>query len=216
MAQSSYRFHSVGIFAGFYPGKNVHYLEVADRLGALLAARDINIVYGGGTSGLMGRVAASAYLGKAKVLAVNPKPLAEAPFVGPSIGDDLRVSNLQDRIISMLHNSDAFIALPGGFGTMEKLFHVISWAQLNVHHKPVGLLNVDGFFDGLIAFIDSMVEKGFISSLSRRIVICATTAEELLDKFAAYEAYPDPLYSHIHWTGVNDRRKRKLDLTLTL
>ncbi|KAL6512200.1 hypothetical protein OROMI_034680 [Orobanche minor] len=156
MAQSSYRFHSVGIFAGFYPGKNVHYLEVADRLGALLAARDINIVYGGGTYGLMGRVAASAYLGKAKVLAVNPKPLAEAPFVGPSIGDDLRVSNLQDRIIT----------------------------------------------------------RGVIEC--RWIVICATTAEELLDKFAAYEAHPDPLYSHIHWTGVNDRRKRKLDLTLTL
>ncbi|KAL6512206.1 hypothetical protein OROMI_034679 [Orobanche minor] len=124
---------------GFYPGKNVHFLEQADRLGALLAARDINVVYGGGTSGLMGRVAASAYLGKVKVLGVIPKPLAEMPFDGPTIGDDLRVSNLQDRIKNMLHNYEAFIALPGGFGTQGKLFHVISWAKLNVHHKTRGV-----------------------------------------------------------------------------
>ncbi|KAL6513801.1 hypothetical protein OROMI_034509 [Orobanche minor] len=212
MAQSSYILHSVCVFAGFYPGKNVRFAEVADKLGMLLATKTINVVHGGGTSGLMGRVAASAFLGKVKVLGIIPKPLADMPLVGSTIGDELKISNIQDRIVSMLHNADASIALPGGFGTMEELFHVITWAQLNIHHKPVGLLNIDGFFNGLIAFVDSMVETGFISSISRKILLYATTAEELLSKFAPYELHPDPFLSHINWTGESDRRKRKFVL----
>ncbi|KAL6514429.1 hypothetical protein OROMI_034264 [Orobanche minor] len=190
---SSYSLHSIGVFAGSTPGKNPHFLEAPDNLGKLLAANDINVVYGGGTTGLM-----------------------DLPLVGPTIGDELKVSNIQDRVISMLHNADAFIALPGGFGTLEELFHIITWAQLNIHHKPVGILNIDGFYDGLLAFFDSMVEMRFISPISRRIILCANSAEELLNKFRAYEPQPDPILSHINWTGANDRRKRKLDLTLTL
>ncbi|KAL6512204.1 hypothetical protein OROMI_034677 [Orobanche minor] len=127
------------MFAGFYPGKNVHFLEEADRLGALLAARDIIVVYGRGTSGLMGRVAASAYLVKVKVLGVIPKPLAEMPFVGPTIGDDLRVSNFQDRIISMLHNYDAFIALP------EVLVPWKNFSMLSLGRNPMFITNSWGY-----------------------------------------------------------------------
>ncbi|KAL6512816.1 hypothetical protein OROMI_034665 [Orobanche minor] len=213
---SSYSLHSIGVFAGSTTGKNPNFLDAADNLGKLLAANDINVVYGGGSTGLMGRVAASAFLGKVKVLGIIPKPLADLPLVGPTIGDELKVSNIQDRVISMLHNADAFIALPGGFGTLEELFHIITWAQLNIHHKPVGILNIDGFYGGLLAFVDSMVEMRFISPISRCIILCANSAEELLNKFRAYEPQPDPILSHINWTGANDRRKHKLDLTLTL
>ncbi|KAL6514294.1 hypothetical protein OROMI_034306 [Orobanche minor] len=157
MASSSvYSLHSVCVFAGAAPGRNPNFLSAANHLGVVLAANKINVVYGGGSASLMGRVATSAFLGEVKVLGVIPRQLGELPVVGPIVGDELRVSNIQDRMISMLHNADAFIALPGGFGTLDELFQVVSWAQLNIHRKPIGLLNVDGFYDGLLAFTDSL------------------------------------------------------------
>ncbi|KAL6512817.1 hypothetical protein OROMI_034664 [Orobanche minor] len=173
---SVYALHSICVFAGATPGKNPNFFAAANHLGVVLAANRINLVYGGGSAGLMGRVATSAFLGEVKVLGVIPRPLAELPVVGPTVGDELKISNIQDRMISMMHNADAFIALPGGFGTMGELFQVVSWAQMNIHRKPIGLLNVDGFYDGLLAFVDSLVETGFISPNSRRMIISASTA----------------------------------------
>ncbi|KAL6511235.1 hypothetical protein OROMI_034915 [Orobanche minor] len=100
----------------------------------------------------MGQVASSAFLVKVKVLKILPKPIADLPLVGPIIGDELKVSNIQDRVISMLHNADTFIALHGCFGTMEELFLIVTWAQVNIHHKPMGILNIDGFCDGPLVF----------------------------------------------------------------
>ncbi|KAL6514058.1 hypothetical protein OROMI_034454 [Orobanche minor] len=212
---SVYALHSICVFARATPGKNPNFFAAANHLGVVLAANRINLVYGGGSAGLMGLVATSAFLGEVKVLGVIPRPLAELRVVGPTVGDELKISNIQDRMISMMHNADAFIALLGGFGTLE-LFQVVAWDQMNIHRKPIGLLNVDGFYDGLLAFVDSLVEIGFISPNSRRIIMSANTVEELLTQFHAYQPLPDPILSHINWTGANDRRKRKMDLTLTL
>ncbi|KAK6141064.1 hypothetical protein DH2020_025201 [Rehmannia glutinosa] len=212
---SSHRIKCVVVFCGANPGKDVCFLEAADNLGKFLAEKHINLVYGGGSFGLMGCVAGFACLGGVRVLGVIPKPLVVRQITGQTIGDELRVSNMQDRMVNRMHNADAFITLPGGFGTLEELFQVFSWAQRNIHQKPIGILNVNGFFDGLLSFIDFAVEKGFISPSARRIIICATTPSELIDQLQAFVAEPDPKLAHVVWS--EDRNKKcKLDLSLTL
>ncbi|KAL6512186.1 hypothetical protein OROMI_034695 [Orobanche minor] len=128
VSSSVYALHSICVFAGATPGKNPNFLAAANHLGVVLAANRINVVYGEGSAALMGRVATSAFLGEVKVLGVIPRPLAELPVVGPTVGDELKISNIQDKMISMMHNTDAFIALPGGFGTLGELFQVVAWA----------------------------------------------------------------------------------------
>ncbi|KAL6515718.1 hypothetical protein OROHE_018408 [Orobanche hederae] len=212
-----YNIRTVCIFAGATLGKDVCFQKAADNLGEVLAAqKKIGIIYGGGNTGLKGRVAAAASLGVSKILGVILKAFADSPLVGPTYGNEFRVLTMHDRIMSMGDNSDAFVVLPGGLDTLEDLFQMLSWAQMNIHQKPVGILNVDGFFDGLLAFLDSLVEKGFVSPLSRRLLLCATTPQELIDKFLAYTPEPDPTAIHIARTDASTSQKRALDLTLSL
>ncbi|KAL6554660.1 hypothetical protein OROHE_007399 [Orobanche hederae] len=212
-----YNIRIVCIFAGATLGKDVCFQKAADNLVEVLAAqKKIGIIYGGGNTGLKGRVAAAASLGVSKILGVILKAFADSPLVGPTYGNELRVLTMHDRIMSMGDNSDAFVVLPGGLDTLEDLFQMLSWAQMNIHQKPVGILNVDGFFDGLLAFLDSLVEKGFVSPLSRRLLLCATTPQELIDKFLAYTPEPDPTAIHIARTDASTSQKRALDLTLSL
>ncbi|KAL6561488.1 hypothetical protein OROMI_017089 [Orobanche minor] len=164
----------------------------------------------------MGRTAASAYMEGVRVLGVIPKPLAESKICGATIGDEFRAVNMQDHISHMVNNSDAFITLPGGFGTLEELFHVVTRAQLNVHRKPIGLLNVNGFFDGLISFINFSSEKGFISERAKRIIVIATTPEELIEKLLAFVPEPYPAVARIVWTENFSMRKRRVDTLLSL
>ncbi|KAK6142970.1 hypothetical protein DH2020_023318 [Rehmannia glutinosa] len=185
-SSSSRRINRVLCIRGANPGKDGCFLEAADNLGKFLAEKHINLVYGGGSFGLMGRVAGSAYLGGVRVLGVIPKPLVVRQIIGQTIGDELRVSNMQDRMVNMMHNADAFITLPGGFGTLEELFQVISWAQLNIHQKPIGILNVNGFFDGLLSFIDYVRERFYFTAARHLIIICATTPSELIDQLQAF------------------------------
>ncbi|KAK6150435.1 hypothetical protein DH2020_015367 [Rehmannia glutinosa] len=208
------KINSIALFCGSSPGKDSCFIEEANNLGKILAKKQIHLVYGGGCQGLMGRIAGSAYLGGVKVLGVVPKSLSRN-IIEETIGDEFRVLNMQDRMVNMMNNADAFITLPGGFGTLEELFQMVSWAQLNIHQKPIGILNVNGFFDGLLSFLDYSVEKGFISQSARRIIICATTPSELIDKLQAYIHKPDPAVAHIVWPE-DTSRKRKLDLSLTL
>ncbi|KAL6581404.1 hypothetical protein OROMI_007337 [Orobanche minor] len=210
-----YNIRTVCIFAGATLGKDVCFQKAADNLGEVLAAQKIGIIYGGGNTGLKGRVAAAASL-SVKILGVILKAFADSPLVGPTYGNELRVLTMHDRIMSMGDNDDAFVVLPGGLDTLEDLFQMLSWAQMNIHQKPVGVLNVDGFFDGLLDFLDSLVEEGFVSLLSRRLLLCATTPQELIDKFLAYTPEPDPTAIHIIRTDASTSRKRALDLTLSL
>ncbi|KAL6538795.1 hypothetical protein OROMI_025121 [Orobanche minor] len=211
-----YNIQTVCVFAGATLGKDVCFQKAADNFGEVLAARKIGIVYGGGNKGLKGCVAASSSMGASKILGVMLKSMADSPLVGPTYGHEFRVLTMYDRIVSMGDNSDAFVVLPGGLDILEDLFQMLSWAQMNIHQKPVGILNVDGFFDGLLAFLDSMVEKGFVSPLSRRLLLCATTADELIDKFLAYTPESDPTTIHIVRSVASTSRKRSLDLALSL
>ncbi|KAL6557394.1 hypothetical protein OROMI_017744 [Orobanche minor] len=215
-SSSTKRFNSVCIFGGASHGNGACFTEAAHNLGRTLGEKCMHIVYGGENLGLMGRTAASAYMEGVRVLGVIPKPLAESKICGATIGDEFRAVNMQDRISHMVNNSDAFITLPGGFGTLEELFHMVTRAQLNVHRKPIGLLNVNGFFDGLISFINFSSEKGFISERAKRIIVIATTPEELIKKLLAFVPEPDPAVARIVWTENFSIRKRRVDTFLSL
>ncbi|KAK6145355.1 hypothetical protein DH2020_022175 [Rehmannia glutinosa] len=215
MEVSSFRrFNTIDVLCGSSPRKNSCFLEEANNLGKVFAKKQIHLVHGGGCLRLMGRIAGSAYLEGVKVLGVIPKSLSRH-ITSETIGDELRVLNMQDRMVNMMNNVDAVITLPGGFGTLEELFQMVFWAQLNTHQKPIGILSVNGFFDGLLLFLDYAVKKGFISPPGRRIIICATTPNELTDKLQAYIHEPNPIVAHIVWPQ-DTCRKRKLDLSLTL
>jgi hypothetical protein len=111
-------------------------------------------------------VSIAVFLGGSQVLGVVPKALAKGDIIGKTIGEELQVSIMFDRMNAMFNHADAFIALPGGLGTLEEIFHISSWAKLHIHHKPIGLLNVNGFYDNLLSFLDQGVEQEFLTSLA--------------------------------------------------
>ena len=164
------------------PGKGIEFFRVAQTLGRVLAARKINVVYGGGSTGLMGIVTTAAYQGGGEVLGIIPRALTQRNITGKIVGEELRVSSMYEQMVYMLTKSNAFIALSGGYGTLEEISQIFSWAQLNIHQKPIGLLNVNNFFDGLLSFLDHTVEQKFIPHSVRRLLIYASTVEELIDK----------------------------------
>ncbi|XVF17308.1 hypothetical protein REPUB_Repub10bG0108800 [Reevesia pubescens] len=206
---------SVCVFCGSHPGKDEEFLKVANNLGRTLTERKIRLIYGGGNIGLMGCVATAAQSGGSQNLGVIPRALAMKGIVGKTIGKEILVSCMHERMNIMMENADAFIALPGGFGTLEEIFQVASWAQLNIHKKPIGILNVNGFYDGLFSFLDKAVEKRFISQATRQILVTATTPEKLLDQLQAFVPEPNPALALIDWS-TSSGSKRKLNLTLSL
>ncbi|XVF14309.1 hypothetical protein REPUB_Repub09cG0047900 [Reevesia pubescens] len=206
---------SVCVFCGSYPGKDEEFLKVANNLGRTLAERKIRLVHGGGNIGLMGCVATAVQSGGGQNLGVIPRALAMKGIVGKTIRNEILVSCMHERMNIMMKNADAFIALTGGFGTLEEIFQVASWAQLNIHKKPLGILNVNGFYDGLFAFLDKAMEKRFISQATRQILVTATTPKKLLDQLQAFVPEPDPALALIDWS-TSSGNKRKLNLTLSL
>ena len=123
---------------------------------------------------------------------------------------------MSDRMNGMFNHADAFIALPGGLGTLEEIFYISYWAQLYIHHKPICLLNVNGFYDNLLSFLDQVVEQEFLTSLARQIIISAATAEQLIDQLQSFIHVLDPFMSRINWSIMESRKKLRLDLSLHL
>jgi uncharacterized protein (TIGR00730 family) len=173
-------------------------------------------VYGGGSLGLTGGVSIAVFLGDSQVLGVVPKALAKGDFIGKTIGEELQVSTMSDRMNAMFNHADAFIALPGGLGTLEEIFYISSWAQLHIHHKPIGLLNVNGFNDNLLSFLDQVMEHKFLTSSARQIIISVATAEQLIDQLQSFIPVIDPSMSHINWSTMKSRKKLRFDLSLRL
>jgi len=158
---------NICVFGGSSPGKEKEFLESANHPCQVLAERKIHLVYGGGSLGLIGGVSIAVFLGGSQVLGVIPKALAKEDLLGKTIGEELQVSTMSDRLNLMFKHADAFISLPGGLGTLEEIFHISSWAQLHIHHKPIGLLNVNGFYDKLLSFLDQAVEQKYLTSSAR-------------------------------------------------
>nr|GLL37974.1 cytokinin riboside 5'-monophosphate phosphoribohydrolase LOG8-like [Ipomoea trifida] len=175
-------FRRICVFCGSNSGHRKVFSDAAVELGNELVSRKIDLVYGGGSIGLMGLISRKVYDGGCHVLGVIPKALMPVEISGESVGDVKIVSDMHERKAEMAREADAFIALPGGYGTMEELLEMITWAQLGIHKKPVGLLNVDGYYNSLLALFDNGVEEGFIKPLARHIVLSAPNARELLNK----------------------------------
>ncbi|XVF49295.1 hypothetical protein PTKIN_Ptkin04bG0000100 [Pterospermum kingtungense] len=152
---------------------------------------------------------------KTQVLGVIPSAFTINNLVGETCRKEIKVATMHERLLTMMELSDAFIALPGGFGTLEELFQMISWAQLKIHSKPIGVLNINGFFDGLLSFVNHAVEQKFITQRARKILKSTTTADELVDKLQAFRFEPDPTLSQLKWSPLSSQ-KEELDLTLHL
>ncbi|CAL4925468.1 hypothetical protein SEVIR_9G219500v4 [Setaria viridis] len=199
MTMRQSRFKRICVFCGSSQGKKRSYHDAAIELGNELVARSVDLVYGGGSIGLMGLVSQAVYDGGRHVIGVIPKTLMTPEISGETVGEVRPVADMHQRKAEMARQSDAFIALPGGYGTLEELLEVITWAQLGIHHKPVGLLNVDGYYNSLLTFIDKAVEEGFINPSARRIIVLAPTAQELMDKLEEYVPYHDRVASTLNW-----------------
>ncbi|KAG4979839.1 hypothetical protein JHK85_033797 [Glycine max] len=185
MKQQS-RFKRICVFCGSSPGNKSSYKDAAIELGKELVSRNIDLVYGGGSIGLMGLVSQAVYEGGRHI-------------TGETVGEVMAVADMHQRKAEMAKHSDAFIALPGGYGTLEELLEVITWAQLGIHDKPVGLLNVDGYYNSLLCFIDKAVEEGFISPKARHIIVSAPSTKELVKKMEEYFPQHERVASKLSW-----------------
>jgi len=176
------------VFCGASAGRDPAYVAIAAAVGGELAGRSIEVVYGGGRLGLMGAVADAALAAGGRVVGVIPTGLVERELAHRGV-DDLRiVGSLHERKAVMADLSDAFIALPGGLGTLEELAEVLSWGQLELHAKPIGLLNVRGYFDRLVDFIDHAIAEGFVPARHRDLLVVEEDLETLLARFDTWQA----------------------------
>ncbi|PSP16282.1 MAG: TIGR00730 family Rossman fold protein [Cyanobacteria bacterium QS_8_64_29] len=162
---------SLCVYAGSGLGERDRYLQVARALGGELAHRGIALIYGGGNIGLMGAMANSALAGGGTVIGIIPQALADKELAHSGLSELKIVASMHERKAWMAHLADAFVALPSGLGMIEEICEAATWTQLRIHQKACGVLNVDGFFDGLLAFLDRSTEEGFIRPDNRRIVL---------------------------------------------
>lgn len=176
------------VFCGSSDGERPEYLELARRMGKTLAERGLETVYGGGNVGLMGAVADAALEAGGRVIGVIPDGLLARERGHRGITQLEIVGSMHERKARMASLSDGFIALPGGLGTLEELAEALTWSQLGLHRKPCGVVNLDGYFDPLIAFFDRAVGEGFMRAESRRMLLVADGPAALLDAFEGYEA----------------------------
>lgn len=175
------KIESVGVFCGSRSGNNPIFAGAASQLGSLLAQKKIKLVYGAGNIGLMGVIADACLASNGYVIGVIPTKLVQKEVAHKGLTEIFVVDSMHERKALMASRSDAFIALPGGFGTCDELFEILTWAQLGIHHNPIGILNTDGFFDPLLAWIDQMIEQGFVKPKFRQLLLVASKPDELLD-----------------------------------
>ncbi|MEB3187323.1 MAG: TIGR00730 family Rossman fold protein [bacterium] len=178
--------NKVCVFCGSMSGRIPAYQVAAAATGASLARRGLGLVYGGGGVGLMGAVAQSTLDAGGLVTGVIPRALLEAEMALPGLLDLHVVETMHQRKARMADLADGFVGLPGGLGTFEELFEVLTWSQLDFHRKPVGLLNVEGYFDPFIGMVDRAIAEGFMPPSHRDLLIVARDPESLLDAMLAY------------------------------
>lgn len=175
------------VYCGSNRGNGDNYTAAAKELGACLARRGKGLVYGGGKVGLMGVVADQVLAGGGEVIGVIPELLIDKDIAHPGLSELRIVGSLNERKALMAELADGFIALPGGFGTLDELTEMITWSQLGLHKKPCGLLNIQGFYDSLLSFMDHAAAEGFIKRDHRAIVLSSETPEGLLARLEAYK-----------------------------
>ena len=191
------RRETVCVFSGSSPGARPSYAEAAATLGRELAGRGTRVVYGGASVGLMGTVADAALAAGGEVVGVIPQHLVEREVAHPGLSELRITTSMHERKATMATLSDGFVALPGGFGTLEELAEILTWSQLGLQSKPSGLLDVEGFFEPLLAFFDHTVTERFVSERHRALLLSADSPGTLLDRLAEWR--PDPAATK--WLG---------------
>ena len=177
---------NICIFCGSSAGAHPAFLEAANNLGRNLAEQDIGVVYGGARIGLMGAVADGALAAGGKVIGVIPQAIADIEVAHEGLTELHVVESMHARKAMMADHSSAFIALPGGIGTLEELFEVWTWTQLGIHNKAIGLLNVNGFYDQLLAFLDHLQLQEFVKPAHRSLLVAEEHARPLIDKLLEF------------------------------
>lgn len=177
----------VCVFCGANVGKNPLYAQTAEAMARTLLERGIDLVYGGGSVGLMGIMARTVQAGGGRVTGVIPRALTTRELAGDVIGELIVVDTMAERKERMLTLADGFVVLPGGLGTMDELFEALTWGQLGIQSKPVGLLNVDGYFTSLVEWVDHAAHEGFVRPGHRHLLVTAETPAALLDAMAVQE-----------------------------
>lgn len=178
------------VFCGSRSGRTPTHADQARRLGASLARRGLGLVFGAGHVGLMGVLADAVLAADGEAIGVIPQTLVDRELAHTRLTQTHVVGSMHQRKALMAELADAFLALPGGYGTLEELFEIVTWAQLGFHAKPVGLLNVAGFFDPLLAWIDGAIAEEFIRPAHRELLLHDDDAERLLDRLAACVSFP--------------------------
>ncbi len=176
------------VYCGSNPGRNPRYREAAAELGHALAGRGLGLVYGGASVGVMGAIADSVLACGGEAIGIIPESLAVKEVAHDGLSQQHVVKSMHERKALMAEMSDGFVALPGGWGTIEEIFEILTWAQLGFHDKPCGLLNVDGYFDGLFRFLEHAIAEQFVKPVYRQMLIMETDAGRLLQRFESYEA----------------------------
>lgn len=188
---------SVAVFCGSSEGNDTKIISQAILLGETLAKREITLVYGAAKIGIMGKVAKGALNHKGKVIGVIPEFLKKKEVVHLGLHELITTDNMHERKLKIHELSDGFIALPGGFGTFEELFEIITWAQLGLHQKPIGLLNSNGFYNDLIKMLETMTLKGFLKMENLNLLIVDNSIDSLLDKMANFKPIQVPKWLNI-------------------
>jgi len=182
----------IAVFCGSSAGSDPVYSEYAVTLGTELARRGTELVYGGARVGLMGTIADAVLQAGGKATGVLPRFLGSREIAHDGLTELLLVDSMHERKLTMHDLSDGFIAMPGGFGTLEELFEILTWAQLGLHGKPVGLLNVAGFYNDMLQLIGNMTANGFLKTTHRDMLLVESTVPRLLDRMSEYKAPPVP------------------------
>jgi uncharacterized protein (TIGR00730 family) len=186
---------SICVFCGSSPGKRPEYGIAAETLGRLLAERGLELIYGGGSVGLMGILSNACLAAGGRVIGLIPKALIGREVAGRMVEHTSLtrlevVDSMHTRKARMAELADGFIALPGGFGTFEELFEILTWAQLGFHRKPIGILDVESYYEPLLSLCDRALAEGFLKPESRRLLLAHTDLEALLESLAAYKSEP--------------------------
>ena len=176
------------VFCGTNAGSRPDYGAAARELGALLAAEGIELVYGGASVGIMGELADAVQENGGHVTGIIPQQLIQKEAAHRGIPDLIVVASMHQRKSQMADLSDGFIALPGGIGTLEGFFEILTWGQLGIHAKPCGVLNIAGYFDALIGFLDHAVQEGFLTEAHRETIMVETDPRALLERMRGYQA----------------------------
>lgn len=183
---------AISVFCGSSEGNDDYIISKAYELGVLFAKKEITLVYGAAKIGIMGQIAKGAIDHNGKTIGVIPEFLKLKEVYHTNLSELVITQNMHDRKVIMYEKSDGFIILPGGFGTMDEFFEISTWGQLGLHTKPIGILNMNGFYDHLIDLANTMVNKGFLKQENLNAILIDSTIEGLLNKMNNYKPLPVP------------------------